>query len=1536
MRLNYFPRFYLFFLLLISIFNSSHAINNSIENRIINANTSQKIFEDEKIKAGEIADPPDVDFTFTNNNSCSGTAIQFTSNVSGTGPFTYTWNFGDGQTSTDKDPTHSFVALGCGTQIFNVTLTVLQDTIPATTSKQITVIQKPDISFSDENAEIGEEDFNNCSYASNENPNYSIRVKNNSASKACIDSYNIDWGDGTKETNVTFPIDHEYTTLGAFNMVITAKGSNNCENSVLYIVKNQTNPSGGIISPGTTQDLCAPTNELDFAISGWGTNSPGTTYSVDYGDGTAILMTQEEMVASSYYYSGDPASSANFPIPHSYTTSSCPTSSFTVNLTIVNACSSTPAAVGNITIITKPEPDFTAFPTCVNSNTLFTNKTMIGNGKNCTSLANYTWDFGDGSPLVEQNNTLPKDITHTYTTPGVYDVTLTAINNSNCGEIRVTKPITISPPPTAEISGSTNVCQGDESPTITFTGADGIAPYTFTYKINDGSNQTISTAENSDSVSIDVPTTMAGIFTYSLVDVSASGCSQPQSGDAVVEVISAVSAAISGTDTVCINSASPLILFKGLYGQAPYTFTYNINGGTSKTITTVSGDTVSIQAPTNIGGIFNYILTDVEDNNVNASVCTIELKDTVSITVNDQLPEPMVLDDYEFCNGETTPQISFSNSVPGTTYTWTNSNTSIGLTANGSGNIESFTAQNNTSNSIATTLSVTPFSLGCNGDTQTFTITVHPATSVLFSEEDQGICSGEISTEVTLSSETSGVDLSWEVEQPTGISETLQLTGANVIPFQILTNTTNEPIDITYKAKASLASATTCSGIENIYTITVFPKPKIKETLTDTICSGYGFDITPTHGGNNIVPTGTKYTWDDPVISPDGALAGYSRQDTPVTIIGQTIQNTTTTLATATYTVTPMTDNCTGETFKVTVYVIPNTSLTPVSDITLCTGDFQEEITFGYISAGTNLKWTSDNPNIGMVSTSGSDRISSFIATNSGTSPEKATITVESNSEFGNSSCDVSQIQFSITVNPEAQVDNPGTQNVCDAELVSIPFSTVNTGGTTTYEWTNSNTDIGLEAFGEGEITFNAFNGENSVITSLISVTPTFTNNGLSCKGKTEQFRIEVSPPVIVDQPESQSVCSENLTSEILFSGNHSDIVYNWNINNTSIGLSESGTGNIPEFMAFNDESDSVVAVITVTPSLNGCVGEPKNFNITVYPSAVILKQPSPSSICLGEQPVPLSVKHTTGVSQPNYQWYSNTSNSYIGASLIPNETNSSYIPPATSTNAMYYFCEIDFPGNGGCSSITSDIVKVKVRPNPIIVLNDEQISRGEDLKICPNEEIQIYVRGADTYEWSYGMYGDSIFISLPGDYRVVGISEAGCRDTFPFSVSNYDFWNYSIESDKEEVTNEQVPVVFSTQNVPGSYYYWDFGDGTTALGSTAEHIFDIKEDGFIDVHLKVENPDGCIEEANKKIGVNITSLPNTFTPNGDGINDIFLRGWKIEVFNRNGVLFYKGYEGWDGTYRGKPVAPGTYFYVLYDKNDSGEKPKKNYVTIIR
>jgi gliding motility-associated-like protein len=57
--------------------------------------------------------------------------------------------------------------------------------------------------------------------------------------------------------------------------------------------------------------------------------------------------------------------------------------------------------------------------------------------------------------------------------------------------------------------------------------------------------------------------------------------------------------------------------------------------------------------------------------------------------------------------------------------------------------------------------------------------------------------------------------------------------------------------------------------------------------------------------------------------------------------------------------------------------------------------------------------------------------------------------------------------------------------------------------------------------------------------------------------------------------------------------------------------------------------------------------------------------------------------------------------------------------------------------------------------------------------------------------------------------------------------------------------------------------------------------------------------------------------VPKIFTPNGDGVNDIFMQDYKVVIFDRLGIEMFRGDDGWDGTYKGKPVAADIYFYKL-------------------
>ncbi|MDD4968290.1 MAG: PKD domain-containing protein [Paludibacter sp.] len=215
----------------------------------------------------------------------------------------------------------------------------------------------------------------------------------------------------------------------------------------------------------------------------------------------------------------------------------------------------------------------------------------------------------------------------------------------------------------------------------------------------------------------------------------------------------------------------------------------------------------------------------------------------------------------------------------------------------------------------------------------------------------------------------------------------------------------------------------------------------------------------------------------------------------------------------------------------------------------------------------------------------------------------------------------------------------------------------------------------------------------------------------------------------------------------------------------------------------------------------------------------------------------------------------------------------------------------------------------------------------------CTGDSLLLHVSGATTYRWGNGSSGDSLLIKQPGDYTVTGTSKQGCSVVYPFKATNFDSYNYTIQSDKNEVTTSNPDLQFWSESIQYSDYFWDFGDNQTADGNVQNHTYNIQKDGYYDVKLKVKNPNGCMEYATKRIWITDASMGNVFSPAYDLV---YMKGFHIQVYNRNGFLLYDGSDGWDGKYKDKPVTNDTYFYVLYLSGESGVKTKSGFVTVVR
>ncbi|WP_162945069.1 hypothetical protein, partial [Flavisolibacter nicotianae] len=196
-------------------------------------------------------------------------------------------------------------------------------------------------------------------------------------------------------------------------------------------------------------------------------------------------------------------------------------------------------------------------------------------------------------------------------------------------------------------------------------------------------------------------------------------------------------------NTICIGGTGQLT-FTATSGTGPFTVVYN-DGSADRTATNVvSGTPFNVFA--NPAATTLYTLKSVTD--ANGCARSAGFSGNGTITVN-QTPVVNAVSNQVICNNNPTTAIPFSG-ANATSFTWTNSNTAIGLAASGSGNIASFTATNSGTTPISATITVTPVntvnSVSCNGISKTFTIIVNPTPTLTGALQSATVCAGSAAT----------------------------------------------------------------------------------------------------------------------------------------------------------------------------------------------------------------------------------------------------------------------------------------------------------------------------------------------------------------------------------------------------------------------------------------------------------------------------------------------------------------------------------------------------------------------------------------------------------------------------------------------------------------------------------------------------------------------------------------------------------------------------------------------------------------------
>lgn len=318
-----------------------------------------------------------------------------------------------------------------------------------------------------------------------------------------------------------------------------------------------------------------------------------------------------------------------------------------------------------------------------------------------------------------------------------------------------------------------------------------------------------------------------------------------------------------------------------------------------------------------------------------------------------------------------------------------------------------------------------------------------------------------------------------------------------------------------------------------------------------------------------------------------------------------------------------------------------------------------------------------------------------------------------------------------------------------------------------------------------------------------------------------------------------------------------------------------------------------------------------------------------------------------------NFSQYANGYDWNVNGTFYSDETNQQFVFDAIGE----YDIELVATNQYGCTA-TSD-AEYTIHPLPVVELGAEPLQGCEDLLV----DFSNSSEGALTYLWSFGDGATSVAnnpvhnYTQPGTYDVelIATTAQGCSDTLEYE--NYvDVWNLPIVDfwfDPEQTTIYTPEIFFHDDSWDAAEWQWDFGDGSPGYLPNMKHTYE--NPGFWNVTLTVWTEHGC--EASKNDVVIITDIldiyvPNTFTPDGDGINEVFLPSVKgiafierytFQIFNRWGVIIFETNDpemAWtgdvrDGEYYAQDLAYNWQIKLLLKGTDN-ERVMQGHVNVIR
>lgn len=1197
---------------------------------------------------------------------------------------------------------------------------------------------------------------------------------------------------------------------------------------------------------------------------------------------------------------------------------------YSVNITAQTnsseGCGSEQIISFDLTVSDPPVANFTFnAPGCVAETVQFNDATV-------TVKPNYHWyyNFGDGTPVSNLQNP-----SHTYATPGNYTVRFSSITTPGCLSDTLEKVVHVPANPSATIAvNTTAVCQNGTPPVVTITGAGGVPPYIFTYTATPGGTFNV-TSDALGVATITVPTTAIGPFTYTLTNVKNSTpattiCTTSITGQAVtVNVNSLPTATISGATTICQNGTAPTITFTGASGTAPYNFTYTIDNGSGpgapQTVVSNAAGVATVTAPSATAGTFTYALTGVSYGSPAACVNPVTGQSAL-VTVN-ALPTATISGNAELCLNATAPSVTFAGTggTPPYIFSYTiNSGSGPGPVLTATGNPAVVTAPTGTAGTYIYTLtgvsesSTTACSQAATG---TATVKVNPQPTASFTATGP-YCKDKTVTFTPAGSVSTGSITSWVWDYGDG-------TGSHTL-------TTNAPFTVTYTtigtktATLKTVSDKGCESTVATQTFTVSAGPQAGFIVPE-VCLLDPFaqftDTSKADAPNTI----TTWAWNFGDVNATPANPNTSSSQNPThiyTAVGSyTVGLTVTTAAGCTDFIQHTLVISDGN--PIANYTLSNTNTCAIDTTiltnksTIASGNITKLEIYWDATGSPTVFTTDDNPVFNGTYRHGYPTI---------TTDQNYTIRMKA---YSGGVC-FSTKDMPVTVHATPHVAFSAIPDVClNNGTVQLTQGTETGGvpGTGVYSGTGVSSTGLFDPITAGEGTF----------TIKYKYTSTF-----GCVDSASQTIKVPEAPVAVFAAGTPS-CAANAVTFTQNSTSAAGAIAQWIWNFG--GADEVHTDGNPVTHTFTTAGTYPVTLTVVTAA--GCKSTATSHNVLVNANPSLSFTIGTAPACLPAATITFT-NTSPSATENTYTWY------FQYPALTPASTSIASAQYTYTAAGPYTVRLAATNVTTGCTGYTEQQV-TNIHLAPVASFDFSKVS------ICTDQSVNVIgtaSTGGDgtiaSYTWSYGDGTANVTgatptahtYTVPKTYDVTLTVENsfGCKDdsvrkftVYPYPTVDAGETQYVLEGGSATLQ----PVVSGN----GLQYLWSANTASTYLNSVT--IKNPESHPLTDVTytLLVTADGGCTASDNVMVKIlKFPEIPNTFTPNNDGIHDFwdiqYLYTYpnnRVQVFSKSGQLVFesKGYsKPWDGNMNGKPLPIDTYYYII--EPGYGRKPITGYVTILK